>query len=391
MYPKEFESVLKCLPKPPEFRFDFDGLFQSPLASALSDMQKTHQNPAWHAEGDVWAHTKMVCEALCGLKEFRSLSPEERNVLALSALLHDAGKPASTRLENGEPVSPGHALKGANLVRALLWRELRLSGTKEYQHIRESVCFFIRYHTQPAHILENENPQRRARKIASNGSLAKYFSLKGLCLLAEADEKGRINPEKEARILNIELARIFLMESGAYTSPYPFKTPVTRYAYLAGKNVWEDQALFDNKWGEIILLCGLPGTGKDTYIKTHYPHLPVVSLDDIRRELGVKPGDNQGTVIQTAHERARIYLRKKEPFIWNATSLIPALRKTQISLFEDYGAQVRIIFLETGYEENIKRDRERASCVSEKIISDMLNRFIPPEAFEANQVEWVIV
>ncbi len=390
MYPKEFECVLKCLPKPLDFAFDFDGLFKTPLESVLQDMQKTPQNPAWHAEGDVWAHTKMVCEALCEISEFRMLPIDERNVLALAALLHDAGKPLATREENGEIVSPGHALKGANLTRALLWRELGLSGKKEYQSFRESVCFFIRYHTQPAHILENADPARKARKIAENGTLARFFTLKSLCLLAEADEKGRISPEQAERIQNVELAKAACIESGAYTSPYPFPSPVTKYAYLSGKNVWEEQALFDDTWGEVILLSGLPGTGKDTYIREHFPLLPVVSLDDIRREMGVKPGENQGVVVQVAHEKAKELLRKKQPFIWNATSLLPTLRKTQVSLFENYKASVKILFLETGWTENLERNANRKHEVSEKVISDMLSRFIPPEAFEAREVEWVI-
>ena len=221
--------------------------------------------------------------------------------------------------------------------------------------------------------------------------LAKYFTLKNLCLLAEADERGRITPEKDKRILNVELARASMTESGAYTSPYSFRSETTGHAYLSGKNVWEDQELFDDAWGEVILLSSLPGTGKDTYIRAHFPSLPVVSLDDIRRETGVKPGENQGTVIQAAHEKAKEFLRKKQPFVWNATSLLPALRKTQISLFENYGASVRILFLETGYLENIERDKERKHSVSERVISDMLNKFVPPEAFEARKVEWVVV
>ena len=391
MYPKEFDCILNCLPKPPAFTFDFEGLFQTPLADVLCEMQKTPQNLAWHAEGDVWAHTKMVCEALCALDAFRDLSDDERTVLSLAALLHDAGKPLATREENGEIVSPGHALKGANLVRSLLWKECALSGTDEAQALRESVCFLIRYHTQPAHILENADPMRKARKIAANGALAKHFTLKNLCILAEADEIGRINSDKEKRIENVELAKAACMESGAYERPYSFPSAVTRHAYLSGKNVWENQELFDDAWGEVILLSGLPGTGKDTYIRKQFPALPVISLDDIRREMGIKPGENQGVVVQAAHEKAKEYLRKKQSFVWNATSLIPALRKTQCTLFENYGASVKILFLETAWQNNLERNLSRKHAVSEKVICDMLNRFIPPEAFEARTVEWILL
>ena len=391
MYPKEFEDILACLPKPPEFSFDFEGVFETALSGLLEKMRKTPQNPAWHAEGDVWTHTKMVCEELCALEEFRSLPENERLVLSLSALLHDAGKPFVTRLVDGAYVSPGHAARGASEAREVLWRKAGLSGKREYQCLRESVCFLIRYHTQPAHLHENENAAVKALKIAENVRLAPYFSAKNLCILTEADERGRINSDKEVRLLNIDLAREIFREARVWRSPYSFICETTRYACLSGKNVWKDQELFDDTWGEVILMCGLAGTGKDTYIKEHYPNLPVVSLDDIRCEMKVSPDENQGRVIQAAHEKARKYLRLKQPFVWNATSLMPSLRKNQVSLFEDYGARVKIVFLETGWAENIRRDKERKRTVSEKVIGDMLKKLVPPEAFEARNVVWECV
>ena len=51
------------------------------------------QDRGWHAEGDVWTHTRMVCGQLPRLDEWPSLSDHERIVLLFTALLHDAGKP----------------------------------------------------------------------------------------------------------------------------------------------------------------------------------------------------------------------------------------------------------------------------------------------------------
>ena len=48
---------------------------------------------------------------------------------------------------------------------------------------------------------------------------------------------------------------------------------------------------------------------------------PIVSLDAIRRKHKIDPTDKSGNgwVVQTAKEEARIYLRKGQNFIWNAT------------------------------------------------------------------------
>lgn len=64
--------------------------------------------------------------------------------------------------------------------------------------------------------------------------------------------------------------------------------------YLSGRNVVPEQPLYDDSWGEVILMSGLPGTGKDTWIMPNRLHMPVISLDDIRREIKIKPTDGQG-------------------------------------------------------------------------------------------------
>ena len=88
-------------------------------------------------------------------------------------------------------------------------------------------------------------------------------------------------------------------------------------------------------------------------------------------------------------------LRARQPFVWNATSLTPELRRKSVELFEAYQASVRIVFLETGWEEGLRRNRERgkedpAKMVPEGRIEAMLERMTPPERFEAQQVEWRI-
>lgn len=385
------QALLDCLPKPPNYEYDWRGLGEFPeLNDWFSHMTNTPQQPEWHGEGDVMAHTRLVCQALAEMEAFRAMSARSRDALALAALLHDIGKVTTTRLEDGALVSPRHGPVGAKLARKLLWQVFGLCGSTDDQRFRETVCLLIRYHTRPPHLIEGEDASRATLRLASNGELAPDFTMKALCLLAEADVLGRVASDNPEFLDRVALAREFALEEGCLNGPYPFPSARAQRALLSGRRVWKDQMLYDDTWGEVILMCGLPGTGKDNWIRDNYPDLPVVSLDDLRLEMDVEPTETQGRVVQAARERAKELLRAKRPFIWNATSLT-ALRAQQIELFERYHARVRLVYLETAWDENLRRNASRPDAVPEDVIDRMLARLEPPERFEAQAVEWMCV
>ena len=47
-------------------------------------------------------------------------------------------------------------------------------------------------------------------------------------------------------------------------------------------------------------MSGLPGAGKDNWVRNNLPDWPVISLDAVREELDVDPTDAQGQVINRA-------------------------------------------------------------------------------------------
>ena len=59
-------------------------------------MAECQQDADWHAEGDVWTHTRMVVAELERLTEWPSLDRDEQLKLLFTALFHDAGKPDTT-------------------------------------------------------------------------------------------------------------------------------------------------------------------------------------------------------------------------------------------------------------------------------------------------------
>lgn len=384
-------ALFAALPHAPDFAYDWWALEDFACLKTLFDgMARTHQHLAWHGEDDVWTHTRMVCQALAGLPGFRALPRESARALALAALLHDIGKISCTRLEDGVLTSPRHGPVGAQEARTLLWTEFNLCGTPEAQQFREAVCMLIRYHTLPLHLFEKKNAADSARKTAAGGLAAPLFSLEALCLLGEADVLGRISSDTREKLDAVALSREAAEEGGCLAGPYPFRSARTARALFAGGSVWPDQELFDDSWGEVILMCGLPGTGKDTWIQKNHPDLPTVCLDDLRRRAGIGPEDEQGRIVQQAKEQAREYLRQKQPFVWNATCLTPQ-RGQLVSLFEQYGARVRIVYLETPWEENLRRNTARPNSVPESVLGRMLTKLEPPLPPEAQTVEWQCV
>lgn len=384
------EDLLKLVSDAVTEKIDWNGM-EAALSVFAVPMSRTEQNPEFHAEGDVWTHTKRVCEELVRSARFRQLPREKRQILFLAALLHDIGKIPTTRREDGRWISPNHALVGSKMARQFLWQELGLCGTPEKQQFRETVCSLIRYHSFPPHAMDAPEGKRKLLSIAANGDLCPLFTVELLCILCRADALGRECTDKKYMLDQVDLCEELAGEYGCGEGAFSFPSDHTRYSFLAGKNISPEVELYDDTWGEVLLLSGLPGTGKDTWIRENCPHLPMISLDEIRKEMKILPTENQSKVLEAAREQARELLRKKQPFIWNATNLSPLVRWKQIRLFGDYHASTRIVWLETAWEEQLRRNAARPESVPEQAICRMMEEVILPEAGEARRVQWYCV
>lgn len=350
------------------------------IEAFFEPMKKTPQNPVFHGEGDVLTHTQMVVEALAKIPSFSALSDEQQKMLFLAAVLHDVGKPRTTRMEDGTWVSPHHSSVGAQIARQFLWQSQNLCGDEESFRFREGVCSLIRRHGMPVHAFDQPDGILQLAKFAESPA-----TVEAVCLLAEADVSGRIAPDSAELLEKVQLAEELAKENDCYTAPLPFASKVTKRAWFSGRNVHPSQPLYDDTWGEVILMSGLPGTGKDTWIRNHCG-LPMISLDAIRQEWKYDASRNQTPIVKEARERAKVLLRKKQPFVWNATSLTEMVRSEQISLFESYGASVRIVYLETGWKTNQERNRNRRDSVPEEKLEKMLGILEPPQPWEAGHV-----
>jgi len=136
----------------------------------------------------------------------------------------------------------------------------------------------------------------------------------------------------------------------------------------------------------VTLLSGLPGSGKDTWLSRNRADLPVVSLDDIRGELGVEPTGNQGDVVQLARERCREYLRDRTSFAFNSTNILKQTRGRWIDLFADYDARITLVYVEPPFERLLQQNRSRKNPVPEQVMRKLAEKCEPPTWTEGHDL-----
>ncbi len=345
----------------------------------IGAMRDCPQDPIHHAEGNVWIHTRMVTEALAGDRRFVEASDVERDVLWCAAVLHDVAKPETTETAtDGRVTAHGHSARGAIRARSILW-ELGMPFAA-----REWVCGMIRFHQHPFYLIERDDAQRLAALI----SLTTRCDL--LAVLAEVDMRGRVCGDLQRVLDNIALFAEFCRGEGCFDRPRPFPSAHARFEYFQRPDRDIHYAAHDTTVNNVIVMSGLPGAGKDTWIRNNAAELPVVSLDGLREEMHVDPRDNQGAVVQAAKERAREYLRKREPFVWNATNLSKQMRSQIIGLMTDYGARVRLVYVEAPFAAHDKQNRNRERVVPPEVIARLRGKWEIPDLTEAHEVEYCV-
>ncbi len=346
------------------------------------DMKGVPQDPIWHAEGDVHTHTKMVVEALVGLPEFEELDEQSQHILFASAMLHDVEKRSTTTTEeiDGKEriVSPRHAKKGEFTARSILYMDIPTPF-----EIREQIAKLVRLHGLPLWAIQKKDPNKEVIKASL------VVNTKHLSMLAQADILGRICQDADEILMRIELFNELCRDNNCFGVKRHFDSNYGRFLYLNKPETFPDYVPFDDLKFDVHVMCALPGSGKDTYIKRNLD-LPILSLDDIRREYKIDPTDKKknGQVIQLGKEQAKVFMRARESFVFNATNITTEMRGKWISLFVDYGARVRIIYVEVPYKKLLKQNHNRDHKVPEAVIHKMISKLEIPIPNEAHELEY---
>lgn len=145
--------------------------------------------------------------------------------------------------------------------------------------------------------------------------------------------------------------------------------------------------------GKVYITVGIPGSGKSTYIKKHYPNLPVVCRDKIRAELGYTSSDNQKALLskeaeqhvsEIQYQSINYYCQNDMDFVIDGINNRKIYRHEILNIIRSYpNMKVICIRFQTPLETCISR---RAEQISQSIMEAIYSSFEELDGDEYDQL-----
>lgn len=186
MYDKKPSTRLRSFAKQPWFEaFPF---------SMLRKEQSTGQSPVHHPEGNVWEHTLLVVDEAARRKDYSTNS----RVFMWAALLHDIGKPETTKVRRGRITAYDHDKRGAELARKFL------SALTDEGDFIENVAWLVRFHMHILYVT-------KSLPFADLPEMKRHTDVRDAALLGYCDRLGRTGAdpgtEREAVLTFLQKCR----------------------------------------------------------------------------------------------------------------------------------------------------------------------------------------
>lgn len=342
-------------------------------------MKGCEQNPYWHAEGDVWEHTKRVCEEAVMIVEYAEvehMTDDDKEILLVSALFHDIGKPVTSSLgKDGKIHSYGHESEGEKLTRAILWDE----DIKR----RERVCAMIKWHMGILDVLNHKNYLERILEISREvGSLNLLIALK-ICDLHGSETKDPCRRDNYNTLKVLTRICNIMCSDG-----------LDRYLPLYNQIPW----FTGSTTLDIYVMIGLPGAGKSTHIKEivdkkNIENYAIVSRDDIRIKLGqCKTGEKyigtpeeEEAVTEEFNRELIAAVRKVDTIFIDNLNIRRKYRDGYKNLLKGYKVRWIYVYVQApSLEDNIER---REGQVPVSVFKPMTARVEWPSASEYDELQ----
>lgn len=153
----------------------------------LYRLKTTEQSKRYHPEGNVWNHTMLVVDRAA---DYKPKSKDPR-VFMWAALLHDIGKPDTTKIRKQKITAYNHEKVGAVLAKEFL-REF-----VQDEDFITGVVGLIRWHMQILHVV-------KGLPFADIKTMLQQTDINEIALLGLCDRLGRLNVDVKKELDNIK-------------------------------------------------------------------------------------------------------------------------------------------------------------------------------------------
>lgn len=329
-------------------------------ADLLEKMAATEQNPRYHREGSVLAHTAYVLRQFEALQSRFELSDKEKQILYWAAILHDVGKTVTTVFEQDRWRSPGHEKAGLPFAQNILLQNPDIDAPT-----RRKILDIVRWHGLPLRFAAGQMGYEDLILLGTRTdlrllSIFSIFDFEGRDCDDKTETMARIYKFNEvlAPKAEYELGRFSELENSFSKWNLRHKNAVwnafkmKNIAFLQ-KLVEANQVNSPMTMGKkVTIVMGEALSGKSTWIQENHPHAFVVSLAEHGfLEQNIDGEYLLGRKLVEFKHLLVVYLNRHRQVILETRHLPDLWRRKLAEMVKDMEVELEYVIIEASLDE----------------------------------------
>lgn len=364
----------------------------------IAAMVSTQQNPRYHREGSVMAHTQYVVQQYFTLREQFELTEEEREILYWTAVLHDIGKVRATIWQDNRWRSPGHERAGVPMALNIL-----LDRSEVPTGMRNSILDLIRWHGFPLRFAQRQQPPETLKLLGTRVDL-RLLSIFGLMDFhgRDCDDKVQVLDwmgdfqQSSVPKAEYELGRYGDLQVIHQSWNIRHKNAVWSALQLRDARLLQKLLNAPNadeiatRGQRITVVMGLPATGKSTWIAENLPTAFLVQLaeHEIDNTLGDSTYLLERKMVEFRH-LLRVYLNRHQHVVLETRPLKEEVRLELLQALRDMHTALDYVIVEAPQSTMQDRAGSDAGSMSSQELERSLVEQDVIHPWEAHSIRFV--
>jgi predicted kinase len=365
----------------------------------LAHMEATPQNPQYHREGSVLAHTRYVLQQYLAHEATFELSEDEKQILYWAAILHDVGKTVTTIWEQGRHRSPGHERAGIPFAQEILLARPEVSA-----HNRRRILDLVRWHGLPLRFGQSQQPIEVVKRLGTRTDL-RLLGIFAFCdfMGRDCDDKPEVLAmihqfkDVDAARAEFEMGRLSELEAAAAGWNMRHKNAVWNAYKIKDMRLLQKlmeaplKSELETRGQRVTIVFGPPLSGKSTWLDRQYPDHFRVSLHE--HALDNRLIGNEYLLARKLIEfkhLLQIYLNRHRHVILESRDLEESIRLRLADTIRTMMVELDYVVIESGLETLQIRNAGTETPMDEELLKKLYHSMDLIHPWEAHNIQYAI-